>query len=265
MSLAVTRVRVLGRSLHVLRGGEGPPLLYLHSSVGEALPLPHLVALSGGRELHVPAHPGFLDSEGLEEIRDVEDYAYHYEAYLDAMGWDSVDVVGLSLGGWIAAELAARHPARVKRLVLTSAVGIWIRSRPIADIFALDTRHPERIAELFFHDPGHPIAQLVRGPARGEQVSDEILTAFLRAMAATARVGWNPLLHDPRLEGLLHRVKAPTLCLWGASDRVVPPVYGERYAERIPDAKLQIVPECGHLVPFEKPEAFVAAVSGFLR
>ncbi len=118
---------------------------------------------------------------------------------------------------------------------------------------------------MLFHDVSHPLAQMLRAPREGEEVPEELLTNFLNALAATAKVGWNPLLHDPRLEGLLHRVKASTLCLWGASDRVVPPVYGERYAELIPDAKLRIVPECGHLVPFEKPDEFVCAVTGFLR
>ncbi len=264
MSVVVTRAEILGRRLHVARGGRGPALLYLHSAAGEALPLPHLTGLAEAHEVHAPAHPGFLSSEGIDEIRSIEDYVFHYLAYLDAMGWSAVDVVGTSLGGWIAAELAARYPERVSRLVLVSAVGIWIREKPIADIFALDTRHPDRLRELFFHDPEHPMAQLMRQPGQGEELPDELVTTFMNAMAATARVGWNPLLHDPRLESLLPRVTAPTLCLWGASDRVVPPEYGEKYAKLIPGAELRVLPECGHLLPFEKSAEFVAAVNGFL-
>jgi pimeloyl-ACP methyl ester carboxylesterase len=264
VGLEITRFEVLGRGLHVLRGGEGPPLLYLHSAGGEALPLPHLEGLARRHGLHAPAHPGFLSSEGIESIRSVEDYVFHYLAYLDAMGWASVDVVGLSLGGWIAAELAARYPERVSRLVLVDAVGIWIREKPIADLFALDTRFPERIQALLFHDPDHPMAQLMRAPAQGEDLPEETIANFMNAMAATAKVGWNPLLHDPALEGLLHRVTARTLCLWGASDRVVPPEYGEKYAKLIPGAELRVVPECGHMLPFEKSAEFVAAVNGFL-
>jgi len=264
VGLEITRQEVLGRGLHVLRGGEGAPLLYLHSAGGEALPLPHLEGLARGRELHAPAHPGFLSSDGIEAIHSVEDYVFHYLAYLDAMGWASVDVVGLSLGGWIGAELAARYPERVSRLVLVDAVGIWIREKPIADIFALDTRFPERIQALLFHDPDHPMARLMRGPSGGEELPEEMVANFMNAMAATAKVGWNPLLHDPALEGLLHRVTARTLCLWGASDRVVPPEYGEKYAKLIPGAELRIVPECGHMLPFEKTEEFVAIVNDFL-
>ena len=87
---------------------------------------------------------------------------------------------------------------------------------------------------------------------------------FMNALAATAKVGWNPLLHDPRLESLLPRVKAKTLCLWGAHDRVVPVEYGEKYAKLIPGASLEVIPGCGHMPPFEKTAEFLAAVTRFL-
>jgi pimeloyl-ACP methyl ester carboxylesterase len=259
-------VEVLGRRIHEIRGGTGQPVLYLHSAGGEAIWLPHLTALAERYELHAPAHPGFLSSEGIGEIRDVEDYVYHYLAYLDAMGWEAPAVVGLSLGGWIAAELAARYPHRVGKLVLVDAVGIWIRERPIADIFALDTRFPDRLKELLFHDTNCPAAQMMTPPGAAAEanVPDEILVNLMNAMAATAKVGWNPLLHDPRLERLLPRVTAETLVLWGANDRVVPPEYGEKYAKLVPGARLETVPECGHMLPFEKPQAFVEAVTRFL-
>jgi pimeloyl-ACP methyl ester carboxylesterase len=254
---------VLGRRLHEIRGGAGRPLLYLHSALGEAAWLPHLGALAEFREVFAPAHPGFLSSEGIDEIRDIEDLVFHYLAYLDAKGWESVDVVGLSLGGWIAAELAARYPERVSRLVLTASVGIWIRERPIADLFALDARFPERLRELLFHDATSPVAQAV-AVAWGSELPDAVLENVLKAFAATAKIGWNPLLHDPRLEGLLPRVTAPTLCVWGADDRVVPLEYGERFAKRIPGARLEVIRACGHLVPLERPEAWLAALRSFL-
>lgn len=267
MSLEIGRFEVLGRGLHECRGGSGRSLLYLHSAGGEALPLPHLTGLAERYAVYAPAHPGFLDSEGIEEIRDVEDYVYHYLAYLDARGWDAVTVVGASLGGWIAAELAARYPERVEALVLVDAVGIWIRDEPIADIFAIDGRRPEKLVEMLFHDRSHPLARLLRPPQATEmrELPDEVVRNFMNAMAATARVGWNPLLHDPRLESLLPRITARTLCLWGAEDRVVPPVYGERFAELVPGAELRLVPRCGHLPPLEKPDEFVAAVTSFLE
>jgi pimeloyl-ACP methyl ester carboxylesterase len=262
----IVHSQVLGRRIHECHGGRGRPLVYLHSAAGDAMPLPHLVALSQHFEVWAPAHPGFLGSEGLDEIRDVEDYVYHYLAWLDAKGFAQADVVGLSLGGWIAAELAARYPERVANLVLVDAVGIWIREAPIADLFAIDGRHPERLVELLFHDPQHPLARLMVPPAgaSGVDLPEELVAGFMHAMAATAKVGWNPLLHDPRLESLLPRVTAQTLCLWGADDRVVPPAYGEKYAKLIPGAQLRVIPACGHLLPFEKPAEFVAALVDFL-
>jgi pimeloyl-ACP methyl ester carboxylesterase len=262
MENTVTEVRVLGRRIHEIRGGSGRPLLYLHSAMGEAQWVPHLTALAAHYELHAPAHPGFLTSEGIGEIRDIEDVVHHYLAYLDAMGWASVDVVGLSLGGWIGAEIAARYPERVSRLVLASAVGIWVPERPIADIFALDTRFPERLRDLLFHDTSCLAAQMVGLPMN--DIPDELLADVFNGFAATAKIGWNPLLHDPRLASLLGRVTASTLCLWGANDRVVPVVYGETFARLIPGATLTVIPECGHMIPLEKPEAFVRAVVGFL-
>lgn len=265
MERETTTLEVAGRRIHEIRGGSGRPLLYLHSAGGEALWLPHLVALAEHFELHAPAHPGFLGSEGIGEIREVRDYAEHYFDYLDAMGWEAIDVVGLSLGGWIGAEMAATHPERVRSLVLTGAVGIWIRERPIADLFALDTRFPERLRRLLFHDPEHPMARMFRSPGEDEELPEEQVVHFLTAMAATARVGWNPLLHDPRLEGRLHRITARTLCLWGDDDRVVPPAYGEKYAKLVPGAELRIVPACGHMVPLEKTHEWVAAVREFVE
>ncbi len=263
MERTTTTITVRGRRLHEIRGGSGRPLLYLHSAMGEATWLPYLSALAEHHELHAPAHPGFLGSEGIDAIRDIEDLVYHYLDYFDAKGWQQVDVVGLSLGGWIGAEIAARYPERISKLVLTSSVGIWIQERPIADLFALDARFPERLRELLFHDVNSPIAQAIAG-GLGAELPDEILVNVLNAFAATAKIGWNPLLHDPRLEGMLHRVRAKTLCIWGANDRLVPVEYGEKFAKLIPGASLEVIPACGHMVPLEKQAEWLAAVRRFL-
>jgi pimeloyl-ACP methyl ester carboxylesterase len=262
MESTVTQVEVLGRKIHEVRGGSGRPLLYLHSALGEAMWLPIFDQLAAGRALHVPAHPGFVTSEGIDEIRDIEDLVYHYLAYFEVMGWPAVDIVGVSLGGWIGAEIAARYPQRVGKLALVSSVGIWINEHPIADFFAIDSRFPERFKDLLFYDTNCPAAQLIGSP--GVEMPDEMLVNVMNAFAATAKVGWNPLLHDPRLEALLPRVTAPTLCLWGAHDRIVPPVYGEKFARLIPRATLTVIPECGHLLPFEKPDEFVREIKAFM-
>jgi pimeloyl-ACP methyl ester carboxylesterase len=263
MERQTTTIEVLGRRIPEIRGGTGRPLLYLHSALGEASWMtPHLAALAERVELHAPAHPGFLGAEGLDDIADVEDLVYHYLAYLDRKGWGSVAVMGHSLGGWIAAELAARYPERVSKLVLVSSVGIRLPETPIADLFAIDGRHPEKLRALLFHDTSSPVAQMVGGEL--SSLPDEVVVAFLDAMAATAKIGWNPLLHDPRLPGLLPRVTAETLVVWGAEDRVVPLEYGEAFAKAIPGARLEVVRGCGHMLPLEQTARFVEIVAPFL-
>lgn len=264
MEPTVTNVEVLGRRVQEARGGEGKPLLYLHSAMGEASwMMPHLAALAARRELHAPAHPGFLKSQGIDQIRDMADLVDHYLAYLDVLGWDSVDVVGHSLGGWIGAELAVRVPERISTLVLSGAVGIWIREKPLADIFAFNPQRPEHVAELLFHDTSNPFAQAMT-PKPGWEMPDELMIDFMNAMAATARVGWNPLLHNPRLEAKLQAVRARTLCLWGENDRVAPMEYGRKYASLIPGAQLEVIPSCGHMSFLEKPTEWSGAVLRFL-
>jgi pimeloyl-ACP methyl ester carboxylesterase len=242
-----------GRTIQVAVGGEGPPLLYLHSASGESFEWMDLLnGLAEHHEVIAPLHPGFFGSEGIEEISDIEDLVYHYLAFMDARGFEQVDVMGCSLGGWIALELAARYPERVGRLVLSAPAGIRLPDVPMADMFRLQIGQEDEARALLFHDPSHPMAQLVIPTFEG--IDDEMLAAFVAAMAATAKVSWNPYLHDPRLEDLLPRIGADTLIVWGDDDRLIPPAYGERLADLIPNARLEIVPECGHLVWFEKPQ-----------
>ena len=115
----ITHIDVGGQRIRELRGGAGRPLLYLHSAGAEnEMWVPFLDGLAEKYELHSPSHPGFLGSEGLDQIKVIGDLADFYLDYIRAQGWQSVNVVGLSFGGWIAAELAARHPASVNHLVL---------------------------------------------------------------------------------------------------------------------------------------------------
>jgi pimeloyl-ACP methyl ester carboxylesterase len=255
---------IAGRRVQVAQGGSGPPLLYLHSAAGEALVwLDVLNGLAEDRTVVAPAHPGFWQSEGLETIHDIEDLANHYLALMDARGWEQVDVMGSSLGGWIAMELAARWPERVGRMVLAASVGIRVPDVPMADVFAMTLGKEEDARALSFHNPHHPLAKIAIPDLMS--LNDEDLANFLRAMAATAKVAWNPYMHDPRLEGMLPRVSADTLLIWGRSDKVVPVPYGERLAELIPQARLVVVEECGHSIMLEQPEAVLEAARGHLR
>jgi pimeloyl-ACP methyl ester carboxylesterase len=242
-----------GRRTQVAVGGDGPPLLYLHSAAGESIAwMDLLTGLADEHTVHAPLQPGFFESEGLEQIRDIEDLTYHYLALIDARGWERIDVMGCSVGGWIALELAARHPERIGRLVLAASAGIRIPDVPMADMFRITVGQEERARELLFHDPTHPLAAVAL-PSFSD-LPEEQLGAFIKAMAATAKVAWNPYMHNPRLEGLLGRISAETLIVWGEDDRMIPLAYGERLTELIPGARLETIPECGHAIWLERPQ-----------
>lgn len=257
--MAETQFVELGpKKIQLTVGGSGPPLLYLHSAGGEADWFPFFDQLAQHYTVYVPAHPGFCLSTGLEEIRDVVDYAWHYEDLLAALGLEQVPIVGLSLGAWIACQLAILRPARVSRLALLDAAGLRLAEAPMAELFIDDL---SRLRRLLFHDPRCPGADLFM-PA---SLDDPRILLWLRAREATARVGWNPYLHDPRLPAHLRRIACPALVLWGRHDQLIPLAHGEYYARHLPQARLEILEECGHMPVFEKPDECAAAVLRFLR
>ena len=250
-----------GRQVRLLVGGSGPPLLYLHSLGADVDWLEAHERLAARFTVYLPAHPGFADSSGVEQIDGIFDYVLHYVDLLDALGMQSVPVVGLSLGGWIAAELAALYPERVARLVLCDAVGIWIDATPIGEVFGST---PPELAETLFFDQTHPIPAMMRMLTSLGDLPEDFVLPQMKAMEAGARVGWNPYLHDPKLEGRLGRVRAPTLVLWGREDRLVPLLYGERYRDRIKGARLEVIERSGHLPPIERPAEFADGVARFV-
>src|SRR5690349_3092299 len=138
MSERVEFIDVRGSRIQVLQGGEGDPLLYLHSGGGETFWLPFHEGLAKNFSVIAPVHPGFDQSEGINRIQDIEDLAFHYLELLDVMKLDKVNIVGTSLGGWIAAEVAVRWPERIKKLILVDAAGIWLPETPMAELFGLE-------------------------------------------------------------------------------------------------------------------------------
>ena len=249
------------KSVRLLQGGSGAPLLYLHSAgmdvewgeIHERLASRYTVLL--------PAHPGFSDSTGLDEVDGIFDLVLHYTDLLDVLGLDAVPTVGASLGGWIAAELAALYPRRVAKLVLVDAVGIWIDGTPIRELFGTK---PPALAPLMFYDQDFPIAAMMRAYDERVPLPEEILLPQMKALEATAKVGWNPYLHDPKLEPRLRRVTAPTLVVWGKQDGIVPLAYAEKWKRLIAGARVEVIDRCGHLPSIERPAALADAVLGFL-
>jgi pimeloyl-ACP methyl ester carboxylesterase len=208
--------------------------------------------------VYLPAHPGFAESKGLEQIRDIYDLAWHYVDFFAEQKLGPLPIVGFSLGAWTAVELAILRPALVKKLVLVAAAGVRVPEAKMGELFVDDLT---KLRQLLFFDQSDPSIPL----AMPQLLDDPRILHWLRAREATARVGWNPYLHNPRLPQHLHRIECPTLLLWGRQDKLLPLGIGEFYRQHIAGARLEVLENCGHMLPFEKTDEFVSFALQFLR
>ncbi|MCC6421371.1 MAG: alpha/beta hydrolase [Gemmataceae bacterium] len=253
-------IDVAGRPTVIMHAGEGPPFVYLHSTLGEAyMWLPFYQAWAKQFRVLVPTHPGFGKSGGFDQIDTIEDMAFHYVELFDALGLDEVCLGGVSLGGWIAAEVAVRWPERVKRLWIADAPGLWVEDQPLPDLFRV-MQDRRKLRELLFHRPDAHMATLVM---RDNPDEEQLLAAY-QSLTVLARLVWERP-YNPKLAARLRRIACPTLLVWGAHDRLVPPAYGEAYRRHIPSAELKLIPECGHLPMFEAEAEFVRLLADFCK
>lgn len=253
-------IDVAGRPTVIMHGGDGPPFVYLHSTLGENFRwFPFHDLWAKHNTVYAPLHPGFGKSGGFDSIDCIEDMAFHYVELLDALGLDEVIMGGVSLGGWIAAEFAVRWPERVKKLWISGSPGFWLDEQPMPDMFRY-LPFPPKMRELMFAEPEGYIAKMIMP----DEPEDERRMVGYQNMTVLARMVWERP-YDPKLAARLHRVKCPVLLLWGEKDKLVPPAYGQAYAQHLPQAKWQTIPGCGHLGMFEKEKEFVEAVSRFCQ
>lgn len=249
-----------GRPTVILHGGQGTPFVYLHSTLGEAvLWLPFYQSWAKSFRVLVPTHPGFGQSGGFDQVERIEDMAFHYVELFDALGLEEINLGGVSLGGWIAAEFAVRWPERVRRLWIADAPGLWVEDQPLPDLFRY-LQDRDQMRRLLFHDPDSYMAQLVLP----ENPDPDKLMAAYQSLTVLARLLWERP-YSPHLADRLHRIQCPTLLVWGEQDRLVPPAYGEAYKQHIKGAELKLIPGCGHLPMFEKEGEFVETVAAFCR
>jgi pimeloyl-ACP methyl ester carboxylesterase len=260
--MEVSSVETYVGQVQLRRGGAGSGVVYLHSATGEGEGLAFLDELATVFDVMAPVFPGFGESEGIERIDDMEDVSFHLLDLFERLGQSAPAVVGLSFGGWMAAELACRYPDRLGALVLVSPVGLHIPGAPVKDVFG---RPLSELAADLFADPANPMAQMMRAMAevRPADVPFEMVKPVYQAMAATARLGWDPYLHNPKLRKRLHRITCPTLVVRGGADTLVPAAHAEAYAAEIPGAKLVVIEGAGHLLPLEKPAELAAAIRAF--
>jgi pimeloyl-ACP methyl ester carboxylesterase len=249
---------VHGVQLEVVELGQGRPIVVLHGENGLDPRAPFLDLLGTHGRVLVPSHPGFGHSPDAGTIDTIDDLAYLYLDLLAEQDLRDVTLIGFSLGGWIAAEMAVKSTERLARLILVAPVGIKVgdrETRDIPDIFALTA---DEVTRLQYHDP-------TRAAVDYPSLSDDALTVIARNREATALYVWEPYFHNPKLRQRLHRINIPTLLLWGASDRFVTSgYYGAAYREAIPGARLEVIEQAGHFPYLEQPQAFVERVRKFV-
>jgi pimeloyl-ACP methyl ester carboxylesterase len=249
---------VAGVDLLVLETGRGKPLLILHEELGNPGPVRWQAALSESRKLITPLHPGFGRTPRVDWIASVRDLACFYARFLREQKLDPIDVIGFSFGGWIAAEMAANDPGLFSRMALVGAAGIKPPEGEILDAFLLTGQTYLQASVL---DP----AKTPEFTALyGADQTPEQFEAWEECRAESARLAWQPYMYNRSLPHLLEGVRdVPTLLLWGAEDRIVPPSAGEAYRRAIPGSKLVVFPGCNHRPEIEKREEFVRELQSF--
>lgn len=257
--VATRSVRVGHTTLRLLESGDGPPLLFLHGG-GDLGQWPGVLdALSERFRVLRPDHPGFNLSEDDPEVTQVSDIAFGYLDMLDGLDVPTCDVVGVSLGGWIAAEMACMEPKRFSALVLIDPIGLRPRGQH-PDYFMLT---PTEMAECVYATP-RMRSEMTAMMADLEN-DQEVFARYLRNRAALAHLAWNPYQHDPKLASRLRRVTATTAIVWGAQDRLVPVETLDAWLDALPQATAHVIEDAGHLPHLEQTGAFLEAISSVLN
>jgi pimeloyl-ACP methyl ester carboxylesterase len=254
MEFVRTNPDIRGCKIALKRGGSGRHLVYLHGANGAASVQPFMTELATHFDVLVPEHPGFGGSDEPGWLENIHDLAYFYLDFLEQMKLRDVFLVGSSIGGWLALEIAIRNSSRLAALSLAAPAGLYVPGLSRGDVFLWTDE--ERVRN-HFHDPALAERALVAVPA-----ADEI-DIKLKNQYTFARLAWEPRLFDPHLAKWLHRVNCPTQIVWGANDKVLPAAYAQEFVSRIPGATSHIVPECGHLPHVEKSAEFVRLLREF--
>jgi pimeloyl-ACP methyl ester carboxylesterase len=241
--------------VEVTEYGAGRPFLLLHGGAGpqSVAGFGEMLAAAGSRAI-VPAHPGFDGTVRPEYLHSMRGLALTYTRLLDELDLTGVTVIGNSVGGWIAAEMAIQATARTTGVVLVDAGGLQLEDHPGADFFALT---PEQVTEMAYFQPEKFRVDVAALP-------DEAKAAMAGNRAALQAYTADGMT-DPSLLGELSSVRVPVLVVWGAADRIYPLEHGEAFAKAIPDARLVVLDKAGHLPQLEAPSALLAAVLDFAR
>ncbi len=256
-TLAVWQGRV---RIRVRSEGEGPPLVFLHGPWGLTWS-PFLDELARDFTVHAPEHPGTTPEtpDDVYHLDGLWDLVLCYDELLEALGLERVALVGHSFGGMVACELAAASPRKVGRLALIDPLGFWRDADPVVNWMMLE---PARMRADVFRDPAGEPARRMFGDGQDAEAAAATRVRLMWAMGATGKFIWP--IPDKGLKKRIHRVTAPSLLVWGKEDRLVPPVYADEFARRLPGARVQTVAGTGHVPHLEEPEAVARMIRAFL-
>jgi len=251
---------VKGTRCRVLEAGSGAPVVFFHGVGGLLADNPFLDLLAQRHHVFAPEWPAYGESTGDELLEDMLDFALHGWDLVNALGLSQPHLIGHSMGGMIAAEMACLAPRDLSRLVLVGAAGLWLEDRPIPDIFAM---LPHEIAEVLFVDPQRGAALLTGGADLSDmEALKDFYIVTQRRLAMAGKILFP--IPNRRLSKRLYRLTADTLVLWGAQDRLIAPAYAAQWQALIPRARVQMIEGAGHMLPWEAPQAFADAVTNFL-
>jgi pimeloyl-ACP methyl ester carboxylesterase len=234
--------------------GEGSPYLLLHGGAGmrTVIGFASKLASDGKSKVVIPTHPGFDATPRPESLNSIDRLASVYIELLDRLDLNDVTIIGNSVGGWIAADMALLRSPRITRVVLIDAGGLDIKEHPVLDIFTLP---PDKISEYSFYNPDAGRIDITK-------MSDE-QKAIMASNRATLQVYGGESMMDSELLARLPEIQTPTLIVWGAADRVMPIQHGQAFVKGIPGAKYKLIQHAGHLPQLEEPDELLDAIRDF--
>ena len=253
----------------ILEGGSGDPLLFLHGFGGLKW-TPFLERLSGTHTVIAPHTPGFGQSTGTEKLDDIHDLIFFYLDLLDELGLDRLPLVGHSLGGMFAAELAATQPERFTHTVLASPFGLWDDADPVSDLFVISL---EELAAAMYTDTTLPEAVAIATAPQAHmtevdptskdgQITIRYLVERAKSMSTAAKYLWP--IPNRGLSKRLHRVSQPSLVIWGENDGIIPATYAKKFAAALTNATAHILPNAAHMVLEEQPDRAAELIDDLL-
>jgi pimeloyl-ACP methyl ester carboxylesterase len=267
--MSMRDLNVQGRTVQLYESGNGDPLVYLHGAAdmhgAAADPFPFHNALASKFKLIAPAHPGCVGTDEDDTMESIDDLVFHTLEVLDALELGRVNLVGNSIGGWLAAEIAARNPERVNKLALIGATGLFVSGSPIGDLFMAVQPRNGGIADLrsmLFADGEGELAQAQFPDIHVDKPQGMRRYQIFRF---SSRVGFKPpYFYHAKLRDRLHRFKGPALVIWGDNDQFVPVSHAMAYGEGLPGSKVELIDGAGHAVILEEPNVVADKIAAFM-